>query len=277
MARSSGAVLGLVAPSGTGKTTAAISLGLSGWGYVTDETLGISPELSVVPYPKPLAIVQTGSSRKLSVGPDELGLPEAPGHLVLDRIVLLDRSTVHDTPHLTEVALIDGLLQLIEASSSITALPDPLATLGRVVQRCAGLFRLSYRDIEVAEPLLTNLLSDQCRERYRSAEAWCAVAGSDELSRSSGSPGDVIRTPHRSAIATTDEVLVLVADRPVRLSGIGATAWLAAERWIAPHLMKSVIVDVHGDHPQAAQLTRDAIESLLGVGVLSIAPASACQ
>jgi hypothetical protein len=48
----SGAVVALSAPSGTGKTTACLTLGRT-LGYVSDEICGIASDGTVVPYPKP--------------------------------------------------------------------------------------------------------------------------------------------------------------------------------------------------------------------------------
>ncbi len=50
-----GRVIGFVGPSGRGKTTASQALGRT-YGYVTDETLAIRADGSVVAYPKPLSI-----------------------------------------------------------------------------------------------------------------------------------------------------------------------------------------------------------------------------
>src|SRR5215207_3950639 len=50
-----GRVVGFVGPSGRGKTTAAEVLGRA-YGYVTDETLAVRVDGSVVAYPKPLSI-----------------------------------------------------------------------------------------------------------------------------------------------------------------------------------------------------------------------------
>jgi hypothetical protein len=53
--QSTGATLAVVAPGGTGKTTVVRTLG-RGRGYVTDETVGVEHDGSVVPYLKPLSV-----------------------------------------------------------------------------------------------------------------------------------------------------------------------------------------------------------------------------
>ena len=45
-----------MAASGTGKTTAARTLGRH-LGYLTDETVSVGPDLDVLPYQKPLSVV----------------------------------------------------------------------------------------------------------------------------------------------------------------------------------------------------------------------------
>ena len=73
-----GGVIALVAKSGTGKTTASSQLART-FGYITDETVAIRADGTIVPYPKPLSVKQaTTGAAKLQVGPDELGLKVAP-------------------------------------------------------------------------------------------------------------------------------------------------------------------------------------------------------
>ena len=79
VADQNGAVIALVAKSGTGKTTASSQLART-FGYITDETVAIRPDGTVVPYPKPLSVKQaTPGAAKLQVGPDELGLKPRAG------------------------------------------------------------------------------------------------------------------------------------------------------------------------------------------------------
>ena len=86
-----GAAVLLAAASGTGKTTATRRLGPH-YAYLTDETAIVDPEdLSLVPYPKPLSLLQDGRRPKRQVSPDELGLgPAVPA--VLRRVAVLDRA-----------------------------------------------------------------------------------------------------------------------------------------------------------------------------------------
>ena len=80
----SGATVVLVAPSGTGKTTAARVLGRT-FGYVSDETVAIGPDGAVVAYPKPLSLLEGGVRPKRQRSPRELGLVDAPRAAVAGR------------------------------------------------------------------------------------------------------------------------------------------------------------------------------------------------
>lgn len=56
-----GAVVALVGPGGTGKTTLIRALG-PGRGYITDETVAVTDDHTVLPYPKPLSVRRQPSS-----------------------------------------------------------------------------------------------------------------------------------------------------------------------------------------------------------------------
>lgn len=71
-----GRVVALVGPSGRGKTTAARTLAAR-YGYVSDETIGIDAQGNVLPYRKPLSIIEDGLW-KTQRPPSELGLRPLP-------------------------------------------------------------------------------------------------------------------------------------------------------------------------------------------------------
>lgn len=94
VAAPSGDVHVLAAPSGTGKTTAMLRLCSSPgrWGYVTDETVAIEEDGTVVPFPKPLSVIETPHRPKAQRSPEDLGLlPPPPGPLRVASISLLRR------------------------------------------------------------------------------------------------------------------------------------------------------------------------------------------
>ena len=143
-----GAVIALVAKSGTGKTTASSQLART-FGYITDETVAIRADGTVVPYPKPLSVKQaTPGAAKLQVGPDELGLQVAPDNPRITAIALLDRVAGGDyqLPVIEPVPLVEAVLALIPDTSSQAAVVQPLQSLCRLIDSVGGVFRVSYSE-----------------------------------------------------------------------------------------------------------------------------------
>ncbi len=153
LARPDGSVLGLVAPSGTGKSTAATWLAARGWGYVTDELLAIGPDLTVLPYPKPIAKVVQGPV-KAEVGPDELGLGRPGATLRLAGLVLLARDPAVRRPRMDRLDPLEALVALVPQAPEVLGLDDPLPTLLRLLDRVGGLRRLRYAEISTVSALL---------------------------------------------------------------------------------------------------------------------------
>ena len=85
-----GATFVFVAPGGTGKTTLSAVLGRE-FAYVTDETVCITNDFSVVPYPKPLSRRQ-GRIHKEESAPDDLGLLEVGAAPWLADIAVIKRT-----------------------------------------------------------------------------------------------------------------------------------------------------------------------------------------
>ncbi len=86
-----GATVVLVGPSGSGKTTVAATLGRH-FGYLSDETVAIRHDGTVLPYPKPLSVLVDGRGPKRQESPSDLGLLVAPSRPWLKAIALLDRT-----------------------------------------------------------------------------------------------------------------------------------------------------------------------------------------
>ncbi|MFN8019191.1 MAG: PqqD family peptide modification chaperone [Acidimicrobiales bacterium] len=62
-----GTVVAIAGPSGSGKSTLVAQLVQAGWDYLTDEALGLGPDLGTIAYPKPLALAPA-SRRALGLG-----------------------------------------------------------------------------------------------------------------------------------------------------------------------------------------------------------------
>ena len=143
---STGATAALVAGSGTGKTTLARTLGRT-FGYVTDETVTILDDLTVLPYPKPLSVLATeGSPLKEQQCASGLGLKAAPDRVRLAGVALLVRDP--DGPEL-EVTTVDTVPALADLGPQVSFLPRlerPLSRLASVLHRTSGLRRVRYRE-----------------------------------------------------------------------------------------------------------------------------------
>lgn len=278
----SGRVAVLVAASGTGKTTAAHRLCASGFGYVSDETVSIGTDDDVLPYPKPLSVVIDGDSphHKSQHGPDELGLTDCPSDPRAALFVLLDRDPEPvgpPEPVLEQLPLLDGLVALIPQTSALPAMHRPLQTLTGALRRAGGVWRLRYREIDDAADLLRDALDTPRADPSVVTEHAPADDGSGRPQPGGDDtdlpehPHDrhlpdtarVIRTPYLDAVGIDDEILVLVDNRPVRLSGLGATIWAHSAAAISDSELIELCVAEHGDHPRAADLVRDAIGELV--------------
>ncbi|MDN4475433.1 hypothetical protein QQX09_06150 [Demequina sp. SYSU T00192] len=158
LASPTGDVVGFVAPSGTGKTTIARTLGAH-YAYVTDETLAVDVGRTVLPYPKPLSVLESAGPMKDQWGPESLDLlPPPPGRLRLARLALVER--VQDAPSLPvveELPLLHGLAFLAEQVSYLSRLPLQLHTLADLVESIGGLVRIRYREARDLLPLMPSL------------------------------------------------------------------------------------------------------------------------
>lgn len=174
IADETGLVIGFVAPSGTGKTTFAREFGKR-WQYVTDETLALWPDGTVLPYPKPLSLgSQARGDQKVGMAPAVAGMRPLSGdaaNLRLAGIILLDRfDWYEDAPALTELPPLPAAAQIMEQTSSMLLHPNPLDTLARITQAGAGTWKLRYRDaadcVEAVEYLFAqaHAASDTARE-----------------------------------------------------------------------------------------------------------------
>ncbi|WP_084104816.1 hypothetical protein [Demequina sp. NBRC 110056] len=147
LATPDGKVVGFVAPSGTGKTTISRTLGKH-FGYVTDETLAIEFDGTVLRYPKPLSVITDRDARlKEQMPAHDLDLMRAPSSLSLARVVILNRDPdAGDEPVVEQMPLLHGLAVIAEQTSYITHLPAKLHTLADTVESVGGVWRVTYRE-----------------------------------------------------------------------------------------------------------------------------------
>lgn len=261
LAADDGRVLALVAASGTGKTTIARTLGTR-FGYVTDETVGVTPDGRVLPYPKPLSVKPlTGSAPKAQLAPDSLGLrpmPEAP--LVLAGVVLLDRRDGVETPFLEAVEPLDAIDLLVPQTSYLSARPRALSALVQTLRELGGVSRLVYSEATAAVDLITAAFSS---ERPAAPDSWSEIVPLDLRTPDGGSSGLVVRAPADDALALpAGRLLVFCENRLVRLEGIGPAIWLLAGEAIPAGDLVDAVVEAVGPAPAGVD-PREAVDAAL--------------
>lgn len=226
--------LALVGVSGSGKTTASRFLG-SKLAYLTDETAIISDEGFVTPYPKPLSVIVDPNAPKEQQNPVEAGLnvvdPEDRGYK-LTRIVLISRDEQAKEPRLERVPLHKALVFLSEQSSGLAKHPEGVVSLAKLVERCGGVWRLVYSEVEDTLPLVQDLLNGGELPDADEVESLEKYTVEDHL------PGVYLngtividRAPGTSAVRVgEDGPFLLLQDTALNeLSEFAAECWLQAE------------------------------------------------
>lgn len=268
-----GLVVAMVGRSGAGKSTAASVFGRLGFGYVSDETVAVLEDASVIAYPKPLSIVEDPAEPhgKRQEGPDALALSRAPARLSLGPLVLLERDPSATTPTIERISLLDGLLEIIPHTSFLTQLEHPLRRLATLTAPW-GIHRLRYAEIEDAVGLVEALAATGPGE----PETWTPAAVDPSAEPVVGflRDGRLRRAPHHDAVVFGDEILVMVRDTPIRLQGVGTAMWLAAEGADSAGLTAAAVA-TFGPHPEADSITSQALDDMIRLGALrTLAPAS---
>ncbi|WP_459980732.1 hypothetical protein [Nocardioides sp. AN3] len=154
---SSGATVALVAPSGTGKSTASRTLGTR-FGYVSDETVAVAPDLRIHPHPKPLSLVRPGTEIKEQIGPAEVGLVAAPDSPTLAAVMVLRRDGTRQVG-LDRLRTSMALAALAPETSYLGRLPRPLSFMAEIVEQTGGVFEVRYEESADLEPVVAELVS----------------------------------------------------------------------------------------------------------------------
>lgn len=277
--------LALVAASGTGKTTASRRLGEAGWGYLTDECVSIGPDRVVDPLPKPLSVVtDPGASAwvKHQVGPDAAGMGVPPTPARLAGVVLLHRlrspaEVAQDDgglPRLEPVGLVEALGLLAPQSSALSRTPGGLAALHELVG-AVGVQRLVYTEIDEAADLLARRAQAGPQPLVADARTLHGAAGWDapEPIGRQGQAPPVAEAWARAAFsqAVLDgpaEAVVMTGSRVVCLGPVGTLVWTRLgeqDRTLAE--LTAGLESVLGEHPEAAEITRRAVEDLWREGL----------
>ncbi|WP_299443655.1 hypothetical protein [uncultured Phycicoccus sp.] len=279
-----GTTLALVAPSGTGKTTAARTLGRS-FGYVSDETVAIEDDLTVRAYPKPLSVVVDPDSPhdKIESSPDELGLVRAPDRLRLGGVVVLERDPAVDAPTLTEIGLVEAAVEVIPQTSAWLRMAEPATALAGALCAGGGPWRLRYREIADCRALLEGLVRPPAvppRMDWTWEPGPCLGDGTEARQASAGgdvtgwsTAGRVRRASYRFALHSEGATLAVVGMVPLGLPGLAATLWQAAAEPLGIKALTAAAVAVHGGHPRAAEVVDATVRSLLSSGAFELVTA----
>lgn len=252
----SGATAVFVAPGNTGKTTLCRTLGPAR-SYVTDETVGIRRDGTVVPYPKPLSVRRTDwAGVKDETAPGEVGLVAPPVTPWLAGIVVLRRDPAHvGEPLVEDLDVLDAILELTPESSGFMGTDAPLRWLAEVLERTGGARRVTYAEVSALEPLAAEICGR--------VSPW-------------GRPGEdagvevIVSVPAHEELHHDGELLVLHDGRVTRVSALGA---VVRERATAGATLAELVAALEaefGTPPEgsAAELTAQAVDTLLTAGLL---------
>lgn len=146
-----------VGPSGMGKTTLSVTLGKQ-WSYVTDETVAITDDMKVLPYPKPLSI-RDGGAAKRQVSAHDCGLVPQQEPCRLGALVLLERRPGLSIATVENVRTIPGIALLAKHTSYLSRLHRPLHHMAHAVHAAGGVRRVSYSEAAQLAPVVTELLA----------------------------------------------------------------------------------------------------------------------
>jgi hypothetical protein len=153
-----GSAVVCVAPGGTGKTTLCRTVG-RGRGYLSDETVGVAEDGTIVTYPKPLSVRRVDEEGKDEVDPTRLGLAATGVTPFVAGLLLLDRTT--DGPETAQVEPLDAfdaIIGVTPETSSLSRLPRPLHRLADLVDTLPLVARVRYREAATLEPVVAGLI-----------------------------------------------------------------------------------------------------------------------
>lgn len=274
-----GRTVALVAASGTGKTTASRVLGRS-LGYVSDETVCVEHDLSVLAYPKPLSVVidPDAPHGKHESSPDELGLGRAVADLSLSATVVLHRSSDVTTPVLEAISLIEAMGEVLPQTSALPSLDRPLDRLATALTTGHGPWRLTYRDIGDCVEIVSDLAHHRFPGGRPHEVRWTWVEGgtaSDPIpapvqipASDVGEATSWVRAPFRDAVVCDGSALVMLDRVPVTLPGMAAVVWLAAAEPATLEDLVAATTVALGPHPDAQALVGATVASLVERGIL---------
>jgi hypothetical protein len=148
----------LVAASGTGKTTASMTLGKT-FAYLTDETAAITAEGVVLPYRKPLSIIDRGYLKR-QIAPSELGLIATERECRLAALLVMERDPRHEgEPIVEHLETVDAIAAIAPQSSYLPSMDKPLHRLAELIHLVGGAKYIRYAESADLDRVLNQLLA----------------------------------------------------------------------------------------------------------------------
>jgi hypothetical protein len=156
---STGSTLVFAATSGTGKTTLVRTLG-DELAYVTDETVAIRRDGTVVAYPKPLSVLEKSTqSYKVQTPASTVGLSPWGSAARLAGLVVMRREPGTKRVEVEAVSTLPALAELAPHGSLLGELDHPLAWMADLLQAGGGLRRIIYAEADTLRPVVRDLLA----------------------------------------------------------------------------------------------------------------------
>jgi hypothetical protein len=146
-----------VAATGGGKTTFVRTIG-PGRVYLTDETVAIRDDHSIVPYPKPLSIHTPGLNLKEQIGPQTMGLLRPTGSYALSALWSLERSMDPTPPRYESMTTLEAITTIAPQLSYLSALPAPLHRLAGAIDAAGGMSKVVYHEADDLQALVDDAL-----------------------------------------------------------------------------------------------------------------------
>lgn len=238
----------LVAASGTGKTTASKVLGRE-FAYLSDETAIIRSDRSIVPYLKPLSVIENEGEPKIQYAPQELGLravePDDESYR-LEHIIVLNRTGKPHAPTLERIPLGRALFNIVAQSSGVQASDRGLGALIDLINGVGGALLLTYSEIAQAAPLLRDVLAGQ----------WNATAERVDYEHVPRQPrgglllrrdrGELVRSRETEGVAFEGRYYLTTQGMLSEVSLIAWDLWSAAERPITFEDLYAEMVELYG-------------------------------